>query len=280
MVQTIPSDQVTDAELRRYAKLIYDVAGIEISASKKQLLSNRLRRRLKETRIETFDAYYEHLRKLPSSHDEWDCFLQEITTHETYLFRDECNWKWIRETFLPELVQEARIGKRPRRIRVWSAACSTGDEAYSVATCIAEAINAPLGWDIKIVGTDIGIGAVAQAREAQFNARAVRLVPPDLLSRFFQGDEPSQTWQPVDRLRKMTQFKQHNLLNPLPETPFDLVLLKNVLIYFNQESKRRVIENLQRVVSPGAMVIGGAAEGISGMMTGFERLSPWLYRRQ
>ncbi|MEX0794161.1 MAG: CheR family methyltransferase, partial [Pirellulaceae bacterium] len=159
-------------------------------------------------------------------------------------------------------------------------ACSTGDEAYSVATCIAEAINAPLGWDIKVVGTDIGIGAVVQAREAQFNARAVHLVPPDLLSRFFQGDEPSQTWQPIDRLRKMTHFKQHNLLNPLPETPFDLVLLKNVLIYFNQESKRRVIENLQKVVSPGAMVIGGAAEGISGMMTGFERLSPWLYRRQ
>lgn len=280
MVQTIPSDQVTDAELRRYAKLIYDVAGIEISVSKKQLLSNRLRRRLKETGIETFDAYYEHLRKLPVSNQEWDRFLQEITTHETYLFRDECNWKWIRETFLPEIVQEARLGKRPRRIRVWSAACSTGDEAYSVATCIAEAITVPLGWDIKIVGTDIGIGAVAQAREARFNARAVRLVPHDLLSRFFQCDEATQTWLPVDRLRKMTHFKQHNLLNPLPETPFDLILLKNVLIYFDQESKRRVIANLQKVVSPGGMVIGGAAEGISGMMTGFERLSPWLYRRQ
>ncbi|MFN3151741.1 CheR family methyltransferase [Bremerella sp.] len=267
--------QVTDDQMRRYAKMIYDVAGIEISPAKKQLLSNRIRRRLKESGIADFEQYYNFLNQLPISHAEWDGFLQEVTTHETYLFRDDSNWKWLRGTFLPEF---QKAGKNS--LRVWSAASSTGDEAYSIATCIADGIRNLAALRVQILGTDIGVGAVQDAQEAKFNERAMRLVPDDLKRRYFGQMGGASIWEPNAKLRAMTKFRQHNLLDRLAESPFDLVFLKNVLIYFNTDSKKRVMRNVEQVMKPGSYLVAGAAEGISDLMSGFERIHPWLYLRK
>lgn len=267
--------QVTDDQMRRYAKMIYDVAGIEISLAKKQLLSNRIRRRLKESGISDFEQYYNFLKKLPISHAEWDGFLQEVTTHETYLFRDESNWKWLRSTFLPEFQKSGK-----NTLRVWSAACSTGDEAYSIATCVADGFRASNTSRVQIIGTDIGIGAVQDANDAKFNERAMRLVPGDLKRKYFSQMGAATIWEPNAKLRAMTKFRQHNLLDRLAESPFDLVFLKNVLIYFNADSKKRVMRNVEQVMKPGSYLVAGAAEGISDLMGGFERIHPWLYLRK
>lgn len=270
-----PLAQVNDDQMRRYAKMIYDVAGIEISPAKKQLLSNRIRRRLKETGIKDFEAYHNFLKGVPTSHAEWDFFLQEVTTHETYLFRDEANWRWLREDFLPEFQKKGAGG-----LRIWSAACSTGDEAYTIATCVAEGLRNPTQWRVQIVGTDIGIGAVQDAQQAHFAERAMRLVPAEWRKRYFRQLGEATIWEPIDKLRKMTHFRQHNLLERLNEPPFDLVFLKNVLIYFNHQSKQRVIQNVEAAMRPGSYLVAGAAEGISELMQGFERIQPWLYRRR
>ncbi len=275
MTGLLTTAQVTDDQMRRYAKMIYDVAGIEISPAKKQLLSNRIRRRLKETGIADFEAYFNFLKKLPTTHAEWDGFLQEVTTHETYLFRDESNWNWLRNTYLPELQKEAR-----GTLRVWSAACSTGDEAYTIATCIADGLRNPAAWRVQILGTDIGVGAVQEANEAKFNQRAMRLVPDDLKRRYFTQVGGASLWEPNTKLRAMTKFRQHNLLDRLKEAPFNLVFLKNVLIYFNTDSKKRVMKNIEQAMKPGSYLVAGAAEGISELMDGFDRLHPWLYRRK
>ncbi|MCC9604655.1 protein-glutamate O-methyltransferase CheR [Blastopirellula sp. JC732] len=269
---------VTDLQLKRYAKLIYDVAGVEISPQKKQLLSNRVRRRLKVTGIANFEDYYETLVSLPVTDDEWDHFLQEVTTHETYLFRDDSNWNWFRNEYLPQLTSEARLGVRKKSLRVWSAACSTGDEACTVACCAAEGLAGQAGWDVKIVGTDIGVGAVREANAARFGERSMRLVPEPLKKRFFDQAKNTPFWTPKSQLRNMMSFRQHNLLDPLRERPFDVVLLKNVLIYFNTESKKRVLENVNRVMLPGSILVLGAAEGVSDLLDGYERIRPWLYR--
>ncbi|TWT31471.1 CheR family methyltransferase [Blastopirellula retiformator] len=269
---------VTDAQLKRYAKLIYDVAGVEISPQKKQLLSNRVRRRLKVTGIANFEDYYKKLVSLPVTDDEWDHFLQEVTTHETYLFRDDSNWNWFRSEYLPQLVSEARQGKRQKSLRVWSAACSTGDEACTIACCAAEGFASQAGWDVKVIGTDIGVGAVREATAAKFNERSMRLVPDALKKRYFDDVKGEPFWTPKPPVRKTMSFRQHNLLDPLRERPFDVVFLKNVLIYFNTESKTRVIENIKRVMSPGSMLVLGAAEGVSELLSGYERIRPWLHR--
>lgn len=270
--------QVTDEQLRRYADLIYRRTGIRISPQKKTLLSNRLRRRLRETGIKGYDEYFQYLTSLKPDDPEWDGFLQEITTHETYLFRDEAQWNWFRKQFLPEM--EARAKKTGRRqLRIWSAACSTGDEAMTIATCIAASLPNFQRWNIRILGTDIGIGAVEQAKTAVFNERAMRLVPEELRKRYFTQVPNASVWKAKPVLTSMASFRQHNLLDPLVnEGPFDIVFLKNVLIYFDTESKKRVIGNVTKVIREGGYLVAGAAEGISDLVRSFQRLQPWLYR--
>jgi chemotaxis protein methyltransferase CheR len=271
--------QVTDEELRNFAALIYQRTGIHVSPQKKMLLSNRLRRRLRQTGIEDFSAYYEHLKRLKETDPEWDAFLQEITTHETYLFRDESQWNWFRNVFLTEYAQSARAEKGKRSLRIWSAACSTGDEPFTAACCVAAALLDAAAWNVEILGTDIGMGALAQAESGVFAERAMRLVPNDYRQRFFAKASNAQIWQARPMLMSMVRFKQHNLLFPLREKPFDLVFLKNVLIYFDAASKRTVMNEVKSAIRPGGLLIAGAAEGIAEIVKDMKRLQPWLYQK-
>jgi chemotaxis protein methyltransferase CheR len=271
-------EQVSDSLLSRYAELIFARTGIRISPQKKMLLSNRLRRRLRSTGIKNFEAYYDHLKKLPARDPEWDAFIQEITTHETYLFRDETQWNWFRQEYLPQLVAAQASSRSVPSLRVWSAACSTGDEAYTVACCAAACLD-PSRWHVHILATDIGIGALEQAKTGVFGTRAMRLVPADCRRRFFTKARGVEAWNAAPVLTGMLTFRQHNLMEPLHERQFDLVLLKNVLIYFNEQSKTAVLHNVRAAVRPGGMLIAGMAEGVGDYLRDFQRLKPWLFRK-
>ncbi len=272
-------EQVTDQQLRQFAELIYARTGIRVSPQKKTLLSNRVRRRLRKTGIKDFGEYYEHLKRLRPGDPEWDAFLQEITTHETYLFRDEAQWQWFSNTFLPEQVAEATSGKKSRSLRIWSAACSTGDEAATIACCLAAGLPNLQQWKVTILGTDIGIGALEQARSAVFGERAMRLVPEQHKRRFFDKAKDAQIWHAKPILTGMMSFRQHNLMTPFREKGFDLVFLKNVLIYFDTTSKKTVIDYVGAAIRPGGLLLAGAAEGIADMTKDFTRIQPWLFRR-
>ena len=279
MTTTAQNDLITDAQLARYATLIYDKTGIRISPQKKTLLSNRIRRRLRKTEIATYKAYFDHVRRLPTNHPEWRAFLQEITTHETYLYRDETQWEWFCSEFLSSLASEARSGNRERRLRILSAACSTGDEPYTMAACIADTLKDHASWKIEILGTDIGVGALEEAEKATFGKRAMRLVPDSVCRRFFQVVPGEETWQAKPVLKSMIRFRQHNLMKSLAEQPFDLVVVKNVLIYFDTASKKQVLGNLMPLLRSGGLLLTGAAEGVSDFMKGLTRIHPWLHRK-
>jgi len=271
--------QVNDAELARYAKLVYQRTGIRIPPQKKMLLSNRLRRRLRETGIKGFAAYYDHLKRLRPNDPEWDAFLQEITTHETYLFRDEGQWEWFGKTYLPEIAAEVRSGRRQRRLRIWSAACSTGDEAFTAACCIAASLPNHKEWKVRIVGTDIGVGAVENAQNAMFRERAMRLVSDSYKRRFFDKARLVEVWQAKPVLTGMVSFRQHNLMEPLKEPPFDIVFLKNVLIYFDLDSKRRVLGHVRAAIRPGGLLVAGPADGVGELFRDYIRHQVWLFQR-
>ena len=271
--------QVTDVELQQFAELIYRRTGIHISPQKKLLLSNRLRRRLKSKNIADFGDYYRYLRQIHSHDPEWDALLQEVTTHETYLFRDEHQWDWFRNVFLPERMTAARQGKLPRALRIWSAACSTGDEPVTAACCIAACLPDPLLWRIQIFGTDIGRGALEQAKAATFGQRAMQHVPEEYRRRFFLKAKEGSAWRALPAVTEMLTFRQHNLLDPFGERPFDLVLMKNVLIYFDAPSKSTVLQHVRRALLPGGLLLAGVAEGVSNMLRDFQRIEPWLFRK-
>jgi len=271
-------EQVTGAQLTRYARLIYEKTGIRVSPQKRTLLSNRLRRRLRETGIEDFDGYYRYLKHLRDNHPEWNEFFQEITTHETYLFRDENQWEWFAHEYLYQHVANVRTSRGSRSLRIWSAACSTGDEVYTIACCIAASLPNPPAWKIDILGTDIAIHELERAEHPEYNQRAMRLVPEEYLE-YFHKDSEMESWVPKSVLRHMARFRPHNLMTRLKERPFDVVFLKNVLIYFDRASKKRALENVCPLVRPGGLLLVGAAEGVSSLIHGFRRLEPWLFQR-
>jgi chemotaxis protein methyltransferase CheR len=273
-----PLEQVNDAQQARYSRLIYERTGIRMSPQKKMLLSNRLRRRLRDTGIRNFEAYYRYLRSIEDNDSEWDKLFQEITTHETYLFRDENQWDWFSRVFLKDHTSRLRASGRERRLRIWSAACSTGDEVYTIACCIAAHLPNPRAWQLDILGTDLAVGEIERAKKGVFGARAMRLVPPEYIQ-FFDKDEESETWSARPILREMIRFDRHNLMEPLRGPAFDLVFLKNVLIYFDKESKRKTLENVGPMVKPGGFMVAGAAEGVTNLTTQFKRIEPWLYTR-
>jgi len=271
--------QVTDLQLRQFAELIYKRTGIHVSPEKRLLLSNRLRRRLRETHIAGFGEYYRYLRRLDDDDPEWDAFCQEITTHETYLFRDQRQWDWFRNVFLAQRAASARQGKTPRRLRIWSAACSTGDESATAACCIAACLPELQRWQIQVLGTDIGVGALRAAEAAAFNPRAMRLVPESYRRRFFEKAADAPLWRARPILTDMLTFQRHNLMTPLDAPSFDLVILRNVLIYFDAASKATVVRNVCEALRPGGALMLGATEGVADMIRNFQRLQPGLYQK-
>jgi chemotaxis protein methyltransferase CheR len=273
-----PLAQVTDVELRLFAELIYERTGIRVCQRKKILLSNRLRRRLRQTGIGRFGQYYKHLRQLAPDDAEWDAFLQEITTHETCLFRDKQQWDWLRDEFMPEWFGERNAG-HSQLPRIWSAACSTGDEAVTAACCAAAVAPADLLKNVSIWGTDIGADAIAQANAGVYGRRAMRFVPDDYRRRFFTKIDDAESWRTKPPLRRILVFQRHNLMDPMPGRTFDVVILKNVLIYFDAASKRIVLNHIRAALRVGGYLVSSATENVGEFLREFARLRPWLYRK-
>ncbi|MDX1964937.1 MAG: protein-glutamate O-methyltransferase CheR [Pirellulales bacterium] len=269
---------ISDEQLGRFAELIYRHTGIRISPQKRMLISNRLRRRLRATGIKDYEEYYRHLSRVGANNPEWDAFLQEITTHETYLFRDDVQWDWLCKSYCRELQEAASRHTRRKTLRIWSAACSTGDEVCTIACCVAGSLNRCEEWSIEILGTDIGIDALEAARRATFGQRAMRNVPEEWRRRFFEK-EAENRWRAKSDITKWLSFRQHNLLQPLSTAPFDLIFVKNVLIYFDRESKRRVFTHIDKQLLPGGLLITGPAEGALDFVRGYERKLPWLHQK-
>jgi len=275
--------ELTEEEFARFRALIYEVSGIRIAETKRILVSNRVRRRLRATGIKTFSAYYDFLVS-PAGAGETPLFLDVISTNETHFFRDPKQYDWLETQFIPEAVRLTAEGRRPRSLRFWSAACSTGEEPYSIALKLAAAkakANTPPAWRPRVLGTDLSGAALAAAKAGVYNDRSVHLVGPEDRRRCFDVSESlhGNTWTLKPEFRSLVSFKIQNLLKPLDEPPFDCVFLKNVLIYFDAESKRRVVDNVLGALAKGGMLVIGPTEGIHGMLGSLEKIHPWLYRK-
>jgi len=270
--------ELTDGEYQKYCELIYRVAGIRIAENKRVMVSNRVRRRLKATGIPSFAEYLSFLASSAGS-DEMPQFLDAITTNETYFFRDTQNYDWLGDTFLPEVIQQALTRKRRRILRIWSAACSTGEEPYSIALKVLSKKPVLPGWQTTIVGTDLSGAVLNAARAGSYDARAIRLIEPAQRTTFFDADTTAERWTVKPEVKAMVTWKQHNLLFPLKEEPFDCIFLKNVLIYFDTESKQSVVKNVINALANGGYLVVGPTEGIYTMLGSLTKLKPWLYQR-
>ncbi|MFO0911153.1 MAG: protein-glutamate O-methyltransferase CheR [Isosphaeraceae bacterium] len=271
--------ELTPDEYDRFCALIYKVAGNKSPATKRVMMANRLRRRLRATEIGTFAEYYAHLTS-PAGAVEMPRFLDEITTNETYFYRDVHHFDWLTESFFPEVLQAGRLRRRPKTLRIWSAAASTGEELYSIALRFAPFRTQFKDWDVTLLGTDLSGAVLATARAGSYDDRAMRLVGLEDRKRYFDRDEATQRWVLKDEIRKLPRWKIHNLLTPVRDAPFDCVFIKNVLIYFDLTSKQTVVKHLIQSLAPGGYLVVGPTEGIYSMLGALEKVKPWLYRRR
>ncbi len=272
-------EQLNPKQFTRFRDFIYEKSGIRINDNKLSLLSNRIRRRLRGGEFEGFDAYYRHLTS-PRGLDELGPFLDEVTTNETSFFRTVAHFDWFKTDFLSQVVAAERQGKRRPALRIWSAACAGGAEPYTIAICLLENLYRLRGWSLTILGTDISEEALEAARQGIFRSRPIEAVSQRQRRRYFQAlKDDDDRWQVKAQLRKMARFARHNLMTPSPQEPFDCIFIRNVLIYFDRQSKETVVDNLMKALVPGGYLVVGPSEGIYDMLDPLQRHCPFLYQK-
>lgn len=271
-------ERLNSQQFDRFQTFIYDKSGIKVDDKKVTLLSNRIRRRLQAGDFENFDVYYRFLTSA-AGEAELECFLDAITTNETFFFRTEKHFEWLQHDLLPELVAQQRAGTRSRSLRIWSAGCASGAEPYTIAICLAENSSRLRDWSLQILGTDISEEVLRTAREGRFKPRSIEAVTGRLQRRYFQHHSEDDHWQVRPEIKKLVEFKKHNLMTRMPGPPFDCIFIRNVLIYFDRESKRVVIDNLLSALAVGGYLVVGPSEGIYDMLDPLTRISPLLYQK-
>ncbi len=271
-------EQLNPTQFARFRDFIYEKSGIRMNDNKLSLLSNRIRRRLRASEFDGFEAYYRHLTS-PRGLDELGPFLDEVTTNETSFFRTVAHFDWFKTDFLAQVVAAERQGKRRPALRIWSAACAGGAEPYTIAICLLENLYRLRGWSLTVLGTDISEEALEAARQGIFRSRSIEAVSEKQRRRYFQAVNDDDRWQVSDEVRRMARFDRHNLMTPSPEEPFDCIFIRNVLIYFDRESKETVVHNLMKALAPGGYLVVGPSEGIYDMLDPLQRHCPFLYQK-
>ena len=271
-------ERLTTQQFELFQKFIYERFGIKIDPSKITLVSNRIRRRLQPANCSDFGAYYQFITS-KSGAAELVEFTDAITTNETSFFRTPSNFEWLKNEYIVELLRAKADGKREPSLRIWSAACSSGEEPYSIAMCLAEASVSLRGWTIQIVGTDISESSLKLARDAIYRKRTMQEMDDARVRRHLSEDSPGE-FHLRPAITEMVKFKNHNLIKPFLEKPFDCIWLRNVLIYFDRESKAKVIENLVRSMVSGGYLVVGPSEGVYDMLGMLQKRGTFLYQKQ
>jgi chemotaxis protein methyltransferase CheR len=260
---------MTTVEFDYLRKLVREQSAIVLDSGKEYLVEARLAGLVREQGMSTVTDLVAKLRGLRDGplHTQ---VVEAITTNETLFFRDPPLWDTLRREVLPELV-ERRRGER--RLQLWSAACSSGQEPYSLAMLLAEHFGELAGWEVHILATDLSTAMLARAQEASYSQLEVnRGLPAAMLVKHFSKE--GMHWRVVPGLRRTVEFRPLNLGATWPPLPrMDLVLLRNVLIYFDAETKRMIAERMRRQLRPDGYLVLGAAENLLGLDEAVERVT-------
>jgi chemotaxis protein methyltransferase CheR len=271
-------ETLTPQQFERFRDLIYRESGNRVDASKIMLVSNRVRRRLRALSMTDFAHYYRFLTSVDGK-DEMEHFIDAVTTNETHFFRTVSHFNWFRDEFIPEISSSEVDKVKGRSLRIWSAACSTGEEAYSLAMCLAENQFRFREWKLTVVGTDISQRVLNEASVGVYRQRAIEEMPAEYLHRYLDHSEEEETWTVRPVIKKLVEFRKHNLMTPLRGSPFDCIFIRNVLIYFDRESKQKVIDNLIASLTRGGYLVVGPSEGIYDMLEPLVKRSIFLYQK-
>jgi chemotaxis protein methyltransferase CheR len=262
---------LSDTEFSHFQRFIFDEAGITLSSAKKALVCGRLSKRLQAHQLDSYADYFKLLTSGTAA-SEVQTAVDLLTTNETYFFRESKHFELLREVALGAVA-------RTEPFRVWSAASSTGEECYSIAMVLADCLG-NAAW--SVLGSDISTRVLQRARTGHYPQERTRNIPPAYLKRFcLRGMGEQEGTVLIERpLRSRVSFSQVNLNTSLPRLgSFDVIFLRNVMIYFNGDTKREVVARVLSLLKPGGYFCIGHSESLNDISTAVQTVAPSIYRK-
>ena len=270
--------EFTDSDFQALRTLVKQITGINLVESKRELVYGRISRRLRALGLSTFGAYRQLL--VESGHgSELVAFCNALTTNLTFFFREAHHFSYLRDALL---LPRRAAGRCSERIRIWSSACSSGEEPYSIAMTIAESIPDWQNWDIKILATDLDSDILARGQRGCYAADRVKDLDSKRLAKFFTETQQDgrPVYQVIPEIAKLVTFKQINLMQPLPMPgPLDAIYCRNVVIYFDKDTQRDLFARIAKLQRPGDLMFLGHSETMFKVSEDYNLIGKTIYRR-
>ena len=271
MTQTAQAPKLADDKFRMIRDLIYEMSGMYFGDGKKYLMESRLARRLGACGLKTYDEYYYFIKYDPGRAQEINRLFDEVTINETSFFRNPPQLDAFAKKILPGIVAE-KEQKNTRNLRIWSAACSSGEEPYSLGIYVLESLKFSLPkWKVEIHASDLSEEILQKAKTGLYGDNSLRNTTPTYRSRYFV--QANGKYAIRDEVKQLVQFQQINLSDKLKMRSMrgmDVIFCRNVLIYFDMESKKRVIAHLYDSLNPGGYMFIGHSESLHGVSKAFK----------
>ncbi|MFK8018469.1 MAG: protein-glutamate O-methyltransferase CheR [Pseudomonadales bacterium] len=274
----LPESKLSAQEFNEIRVLIQKITGISMNDSKSQLISRRLGGRLAELGIDNFRDYINYLES--GNESELEIFSNAVTTNLTSFFRERHHFDYLEEHILPEIETQKMASQK--RLRIWSAGCSTGEEPYSIAMMLRESMPKLSEWDAKILATDLDTSVLATCKKGQYSDQVLQKVPPEQRKRWFRevGSTGQKKTEIHSKLKELITFKQLNLMGAWPmQGEFDVIFCRNVIIYFDKPTQRKLIDRYANLLVDGGFLIIGHSESLLNVTNRFSLIGKTIYRK-
>ncbi len=273
--ELLPMNNLSDQDFQTLVNFVKQSYGIDLS-KKKTLVMNRLTDLLKPQGFSNFHDYIQSIVQHKND-NELELLLNKLTTNYTYFMREETHFHYFQNTILPHLEQT----KKDKVLSIWSAGCSTGQEPYVLSMLMKDYFGTRGStWDTRVLATDISMNALGKAIKGSYAESSLKDIPPQWLDTYFSKNPITQQYDVCDDIKRNVIFRPFNLMDPIKfKLPFDVIFCRNVMIYFDRDTKKELVDRFYNVTVPGGYLFIGHSEGLSDIETKYQYQSPAMYQK-
>jgi chemotaxis protein methyltransferase CheR len=276
--------ELSDSEYQTIANFVHKESGINLLEGKKELVRARLAKRISKLQFPNFKSYFQYIMQ-DKSGDEMVFLLDALATNLTSFWREPQHFDFMAKVFLPELEKRRkRPGGGGPKLRIWSCACSSGEEPYTIAMVVMD--KSPYfahGGDFRILATDLSTKVLNIGKKGEYGPESVKNIPPTTLRTYLTKvphEKGGDHWKINDNIRKLVSFRRYNLMDPSPlKHPMDLIFCRNVMIYFDRDTIAKLVAKFYKALDVGGYLFIGHSESLSGLTHNFQYVAPCIYRK-